>query len=74
MAIPSNRIMAIGGDVRCIAEWRFEDGSFVAVHVGGKVSTEEAMRWVEDLFAIKRAELMRITANPDGAEFVPIGA
>jgi hypothetical protein len=53
----AERMMCIGGDVRCIAEWRFEDGGFVAVHVGGKVSTADAMEWVEKMFAIKRAEI-----------------
>jgi hypothetical protein len=69
-----NRFMSFGGDVRCIGEWRFEDGGFVNILVGGQVLTEIAIEWVEKLLEIKKQELEALKAtsqhpvNPEHCE------
>jgi hypothetical protein len=64
-----DRLMSFGGDVRCAGEWRFEGGGFVSILIGGDVSTEDALKMVDTMVALKREELARKASRDQPRSF-----
>lgn len=59
---------------RVIGQFRFEDGSMIAIVAAGKMDTATLLEFAEEMIASKRRELGRIAAKKIPADFIPIGA
>lgn len=55
-----------GGDVRSIADWRFEDGGFIKIVATDNVSTDKAIEWIERLLQVKKDELANLRTAGEG--------